>query len=503
MEPEGARIASEYMDAVNRHQPTARGQARRPRIRFADFRQIVRRFRPSNLLPVLASLATSQEGPPFSIQVLRTAPPWAIATAARESIIWGNEYRNAHVTSDDLRTIFNAHNNVDDVAGNDSVHSLLTRIAYEQFPYQESVFEEVSRTHALLVDGIGSIDAEVLGDDAWNRLLGAPLGQVVGATFFLHVAASQNAGWVDRSWLDRPGLEPLYNMWPRQVVDDRLDQLTSTFREFREAYESVPHPPAGAERYAFNPLTARPFVRMPDGRLLAPQPNLILRTASPGGLYYPGIAEFGEAFGRDLGRLAERYVGEQLSSLGTGVELYPEIRYGRPEKKSIDWFLVLPSAVIMFEVKSARFGLLERAGVQGFEVRAQELLNKALRQLGRTNDALDSANTAFSHIPPDRQRVGVIVTAEPHYLANSPWMRENLNRAPFPTIVASLRDVEHLCCLPLDGIEKQLVEIANDAERSTWNLGNALKDVPEEARNTVLDAAWEAYPWPEDPDESS
>jgi hypothetical protein len=68
---------------------------------------------------------------------------------------------------------------------------------------QESVFEEVARPHALLVEGVYSVAGlQVLADpDAWDRLLGAPLGQMVGATMFLQVAANQNGGWYDPDWL--------------------------------------------------------------------------------------------------------------------------------------------------------------------------------------------------------------------------------------------------------------------------------------------------------------
>ena len=491
------KAVSEYARIVARQRPYGHTPERRS-IRFAEFRQLVRRYRPSDLLPALGALALVGGEPPFSPQLLRNAPPWAIALAARESILWGNEYRREGVTADDLRVVFNAHNSIHegDVAPSTTgLLSMLTRLAYEQFPYQESIFEEVSRSHALLVDGIGEIDAEVLDEGAWHRLLGAPLGQIVGATFFLQVAATKNSGWFDHKWLDRDDLQPLYARWPRHVIEQRAEQLSSSFEDFRTAYESVPHPPIGYERYAYNPLVARPFVRMADGRLLAPQPRLVLRTVSPSGLYYRGIKEFGTPFARDLARLTERYVGEQLASIDDSIELHPEIVYGKPEQKSIDWFLVLPSVVIMFEVKSARSGLLDRAAVDGFESRAKILFDKAITQLERSSEALDNRLTAFAHIPPGLPRIGIIVTGEPYYLANSTWMRDLLKQVPFPTLTASLRGIEFLAGLPLHEVERQLVEIANDPERSTWNLGNAIEDAPEHRGNKLLQRAWDSYPW--------
>jgi hypothetical protein len=97
----------------------------------------------------------------------------------------------------------------------------------------------------------------------------------------------------------------------------------------------------------------------------------------------------------------------------------------------------------------------------------------------------------------DRPRVGVVVTGEPHYLANSAWMRELLRPAPFPTLVASLRDVEHLMALPIEEIAAQLVSIVSDPEKSTFNLSLAL-DLAKGIQNPVLEGAWNEYPWLDD-----
>lgn len=492
----------DYLGMVARSRPWRTGPGRRESIPFEEFRQIIRRYRPSDLLPALAELSLASGKPPYKGTSLSAVPPWATALAARESVLWGNEHRSAEVTGESLRVIINAHNDLyepDRSPDANSVLDIITRLVYEQFPYQQSIFEEVTRSHALMVEGATEIPVAVLDDAAWNRLLGAPLGQVVGATFFLQVAANSNNGWFDRAFLDRADLQPIYDRWPRNVIEERARQLSSTFDEFKAAYDAVPHPPAGYERYAYNPLTKRPFLRMRDGRLLAPQPRLILPTVTPGALYYRGMEEFGQAFSRDLGNLTEHYVGKLLRAIAPSPELHREVVYreGKEQKKSIDWFLVLPSAVIMFEVKSARFGLLERAAFGGYQDKVQTLLDRATKQLKRTSQALDAGNPLFAHIPSDRPRVGVIVTGEPFYLANSPWMRDRMaHEAPFPTLTASLRDIEFLSGLPLEEVERQLVNIANDPERSTWHLGNAL-DKASGGRSPVLQRAWDAYPWPE------
>ena len=467
-------------------------------VTFAEFRQVVRRFRPSALLPELARLSVLLEEVSHGDPLYRTSPPWAMALAVREAILYGNEHRIDALRDEDLRVLFNTHNDIheDDANPKDfDPLKLLVRVAYEQFPYQESLFEEVSRTHALMVEGADRVPGlQVLDDNAWDQLLGAPLGLMVGATFFLQVAANQNNGWYDPKWLDQPDFAPVLEHWPREVLELRAEQLSNTVEEFRADYQQAPKPEPGFERYAYNPLVARPFIKMSDGRLLAPQPRLILRTISPDGLYYRGMAAFDKPFGADMGRLTEQYVGRQLKLFGVHADIHPEVVYGKEQKRSVDWFAVLPNVVLMVESKSARFGLLERSASPGFEKSVTDRLNFAAGQLVRTSHALDADLPEFVHIPRDRKRIGIIVTSEPHYLVNSPWMRERILQPEFPTLVASLRDLEHVMSLPPETIEERLLDIVSDPDRSTWSLDTAL-GANVGARNPILDAAWESYPW--------
>ena len=471
------------------------GDPWRNSVTFTEFRQVVRRYRPSELLPALARLAAQNPYDRVDLDLARTIAPWGIALIARESTLWGNEHRHAPVDQEALRRVFNAYNDLHEdegERGDVSLLSLITPIVYDQFPYQESIYEEVCRTHALLVEGLPHVNTRVVTEQTWIDILGRPLDEMVAATFVLQVGANENNGWFNPGWLDQPNFAEVLKRWPRDLILARLDQLTFTREEFKDAYEAAPKPTDGRKRYTFNPLTARPFLRMPDGRRLAPQPRLILRTISPGSLYYTGIAHLHpKQFGGDLGLLTEHYVGRQLQTI-EAVQLHPEIKYGNPEKKSIDWFLVLPNVVVMFEVKSTRFGLLQRAA-EGHEDAITNVIGGALKQLIRSDSAIANNNPAFAHIPTDRPRIGIVVTAEPYYLANSNPARDLTDDPPFPTLVASLRDIEMLVTLTPDELEQHLTAIANDPERSTWQLGIALKGVKRGHRNPVLQHAWDTY----------
>jgi hypothetical protein len=75
-------------------------------------------------------------------------------------VLWSNEHRRGVVDADALFRIMNAHARiaeVDTTSDNIEILDVVTRIAYEQFPYQASQSAEVSRSHALLVDGLGEV----------------------------------------------------------------------------------------------------------------------------------------------------------------------------------------------------------------------------------------------------------------------------------------------------------------------------------------------------------
>lgn len=204
-------------------------------------------------------------------------------------ILFCNDHRDRDLTGEGLVRIFTGWSDLYEARDEHDMHPLtiLTRHAFEQFPYQESTFEEVSRSQALLVEGAREVACEVITEDSLNQMLGGPVGDVVGATFFLHVAALKNNGWFDPGFLDMPDLPKIYSLWPRATIEKRLRDLTLTVPQFQDDFHSVNTSPATQQRWAYDPLVAHPFIARAEGASLAPQPALILRTVTPGGLYYP------------------------------------------------------------------------------------------------------------------------------------------------------------------------------------------------------------------------
>jgi hypothetical protein len=90
--------------------------------------------------------------------------------------------------------------------------------------------------------------------------------------------------------------------------------------------------------------------------------------------------------------------------------------------------------------------------------------------------------------------VGVVVTAEPLYIINSPDWRQQLTPARIPTLFMSLRDLERMVLHDAVDLAPALKRIANDPELSTIQFTTALSKVlPEPAalRNPLLADATE------------
>lgn len=479
-----------------------------PSVPYAAFSQACRAFKPSELLPALARISAAQGEPPYSDAIKHRLPPWGLAAAARDSLLYGNEFRDK---SADVRAVERLMRtfNISGVPPESSLRrpdlfiALMTRFTYEQFPYQESMYEEVSRSHAMLIEGLEQVATEVVTQAAIAEMLGGiPLRQAVGATFLLQVGAFQNGGVYDPSWLDLEHFMPVLELYPRASIEVMAARLTTTPSGFREAFQAHSVGTAETARFDYNPLVATPFVDMGDGVPVAPAARLILRSVTPGSLYYAGIAKYGADFAKELGYLFEYYVGRQLKLIETA-EVHPEVSYGKGGGlRSVDWFVVLPGLVVLVEVKSRRLTAAAQAGDEGLLSVLSNTLGKARVQLTRTVEQLAEGNAAFAHIPTDRPMLALVITSEPFYTGAAYLMEHEVavisegSLADVPVAVASARELEWLVThgADVEGILLDLIATRGDGVVSLRHVGK--RDGTE---NPILSKAWESYPWPSPP----
>ncbi len=475
---------------------------------YREFNSFVRRFHQEALLIAVAErslrvplrLSTQNRNARTFLQT----PPWALAAVAKASILYGNPYRQALPRERDIVTACQMHENLAseelDHASLNSAFAILARTLYEQFPYQEHGLAELARPVAFFDDYTGRKPLEVISQQAMRQLLGAPTVTATEIVVMLAASAEHNGGYFDPAWLDQPQFSELLTVLPREEIVAVINSVfAQTMDEFRQenAAASQRTPLPHLDRYAFNPLTSRPFVRLSDGRLVAPVRHLIPRRLTPLELYYVGLARWRTAFTRDLGELHEDYVGRQFATL-PAVQVHPEIVYRerKQEAKSIDWFIVFDDLVLLIETKATRSPLAARAADVTVQEAYTRTLGDAFDQLGRTLDKIRAGAPEFAHIPTDRPFIGMVATLDPWYVANS-LGRAFLPTPALPTVVAPLRDVEQLVGIgqrrSVASILQQIVEAGD--ERQTWELGTALQHFHATGdRNPLLQEAFDRLP---------
>ena len=450
---------------------------------FTAVRQQVRRFRPSDLIPALAKVACEISDPgPDVLQRWRTLSPWGLAALARESVVRGNEFRNPRAVSDDdvreLHNWFNASYDPGPTGEKDRALGIMARHAYEQFPYQESDGQELARTWALLEYALPHAETLSLDSAALEGLVAGPLKEALRATWLLYGSTQAAEGRWAPTWWQSEAAEAVGSDVSAQSIVALAEDLTADVEALQANHATVEKPAPHLLRWDYNPLARYPLVTLADGQVIAPQPRLVVRRMSPGGLYYVGIDRVGPRFPEDLGRIVEQYVGLTLSGVeDTAIE--GEILYDKGQNRSIDWFWQYDDVLVLVEVKSMRATLGARTGSPDFAPTLAKRLNEAVNQLKSTAMLIDEGRREFRHLSRHACRIGLIVTAEPIYMGNASALRSYLASAPFPILVVSLRDLERLVAYSGDQIFDALPAIANDPELSTWLLSSALAAVLE------------------------
>ncbi|WP_181724069.1 hypothetical protein [Nocardia gipuzkoensis] len=475
-----------------------------PRNNYQEFIQACRAFKPSELIPALARLSASLGEPPYSNQVKRQLPPWGLAAAARESLLHGSEHRNEGVSDKALdnlmRKFFNSESKPHVKPGDPTfLLSLVTPILYEQFPWQESMYEEIARSHAMLLDGLGQVNTSVVTADSLAEILGGmSLSEGVGAAFVLQVGAQMNGGVFDPAWLSQSKFEDVLKVFPRSNIETLLKRLTATREEFKQDFTKNSLYERRLARYDYNPLVRTPFIEFDQSRPITPAPRLIMRTVTPGGLYYSGVSRYGNVFANDLGKLFEHYIGRNLRLI-EGAEVHPEIVYGKNQEKSVDWLVVMPDLVLLVECKLKRLALAARAGDPKLFEDLKDSLSKARGQLARTVENLASRRSEFGHIPTDRPMLGLIVSAEPIYSAAAYLLDHDTALIPggtlpdVPVAAASSREIEALVTHGAD-TQDVLLALMRDQNGGAISLRGVRAQI--DRKNPILEKAWRSYGFP-------
>ena len=462
-----------------------------------DYVARIRRYKPSSLIPIIAEVGAALSEPGSWLQAGTAAiNPWALADIARVSLVSGNEYRQS-ATRGDLSKCLSDYWLLDEPqAEQDAVMSFLFRKTLEQLGFSESRYHNLLRTAALFAQTTPPDDLTIIRPGWFEELFGCTLSQYVGVGFIVHSVASTHAGRFDEAWLEQEtAVQPILEKIPlslmTQVIEKNFTGDVSHFRKERIDFGANP-----LRRYTFNPLLDRPMVSGLTEERLVPVPSLIDKKISPLGIWYSGFFCWDEAFATEVGHLFERYVGRHLELIPKKT-LIQEIPYDGG-KRSVDWIVVMERAVLLVEVKSTRPTEPIRLGSPAMWEVLSTKLSKAYAQVEKASRCIGESHSAFSEVPPDLPRLGLIVTMERFPLVNTPEVRERIDAAStIPTIVCCSEELELLVTLRGEDIDSFLLEFLTRADPDGFDLHNELtkRNHDDFCRNTVMDAAWEAYDW--------
>ncbi|MBN2186340.1 MAG: hypothetical protein JW732_02690 [Dehalococcoidia bacterium] len=250
------------------------------------------------------------------------------------------------------------HNPVDDIEPSDpkeKLFSLMIRLAYLQFPFQEEMHYVLPRHLMLYL--YSKVNAPVLElDSEAYKHFGMRIQEylTIGLAFF---AASLEHSAFSRSFVEKTTVQSMQKYLTAEKVDRFLERTSADFSTFRDmCMQEIENYPEGGT-YRFNPLFDRPIIIRKDGRFCIPVPMLVLYVVTKG-LYYDFLELFrtdgGNTFAEWFGHAFEHYGGILLKQAFGKQNVYPEPVYGKASKRGPDWTVLQRNSAMVLEFRSGR-----------------------------------------------------------------------------------------------------------------------------------------------------
>jgi hypothetical protein len=467
-----------------------------------EYRQRIRKYAPSSLLPLIAATAARYRTPQEWLNSpYRIFTPWALADAARVSLSHGTDFLRAEAADKDLLRILDAYARFDDPFRRDkNLWAFLLRKSGEQLTWQTPDYQSLARTAAIFTQTAHTVPMECL-KSGWDiGLFGCPLQEYVGAAQLIWAGVFASAGRFDLAFYDTPDGQLIARVVGRdtltRVVDTHFAIDRDQFKaEDEKARERSARRDPQLRRFTYNPLSGRPLVTGIGPGYLCPVPQLAWAKATPWGVYFSGLDRYGDQFAHDLGNLFEQYIGRQLRLL-PDAQIIPEITYGSKanRRKTVDWIVVFSDLVLLVEVKSTIPTEPVRLGTADAAAEVVKKLSRAFEQIDITAQLIKDGQPELSCVPAGQPILGMAITLEPFHLANAPFLYDLLPSTQTSIAIADAAEVEDLVTLTDVSASQLLSERAADAERSTWSVHSAFQGHTR-SRNSILDEAWNSYPW--------
>lgn len=443
-----------------------------------------------------ARIAREDQSAPEAKQGLT---PWAVADVARTSLAWGG-FERPEADLNTLIRLCNRNVNLADegLGVDDRLGRHLARLFFEQFPGQRSMLADMSRS--LLLFGSAAEYPEGLQPSAmspgWFESVteGQSLEEYVEALFFIHMVTQSRDGQFSLEWLDGPAFEGLEEVISFESVRHTFNEyLSTTVKAFKEENRVHQDPvPSEQKKFAFNPLTDRPFITDVSENPLAPCVQAIAAKAFPPAIYHLARPKLSDAFANDLGAVFQHYTGRQLGVITGDRQVLPEVSYGprRNRVDSCDWFLDLPGVLLLIECKARQPIESLRTGGAEWLNSIEGSINRGIRQLNRSNQDISDISSVCVDIDSSKPRVGLVVTLEPFYLSQNWLVWEHLEEGDIPIGVVSIAELENLVLLTADELAQTLLREA--PARGQLMVPNPDPETLRNRVNPLLESTWDS-----------
>lgn len=273
---------------------------------------------------------------------------WEFEILAREIIMNGDRYSKRNLASwSDVAREINAIKYLENETWGlhskreDDVLYELVRIAHRQFPWQKGMTQPHMARYSRLYEHEGL-----------DQMIRAEYG--MSHAEILQLSVSLSGHFLNNFAIKLP-LRNEINEVPQEVSDNFLERFSSTIDELRVAYRE--HQSYNINwAYTFNPLRAKPIIRINESSAICPIPTFLLRRAT-NEIYFDLVrhqVEFARHFGPAVqGLIGE--IGRHADKLGR-FTIIPEARYGSKgaPKDTVDWIIMDNTGSLFVECKAAR-----------------------------------------------------------------------------------------------------------------------------------------------------
>ncbi|MGY2118677.1 hypothetical protein ACW9HR_32645 [Nocardia gipuzkoensis] len=476
------------------------------RVPYREFAQQVRRFHRDRLLDKLAEASARIQADWAHGRRLGSSPvqQFTLAAITRTALAESMTYRDDRpVTDRQLTRLCSLAIEVDqpDIPDhgilNDTVmRRLLARISYQQFGFHYDDLEDITRSLVLFVDHDPALTGMPTAAD-WEHALGVPLPNYVALVFAVFVRAGMRAGnFTHDDLVEHDALGALGGLdadTSRAVIDAHLSRGLRDLSDQAATGERGPGA-AGRQLWLSNPLLGRPMIRRPEG-YLAPITPYLIHKVTPLGLYFTGIEHFGNGFPQLVGESFEKLVGRHLRLLEPlGVIVHPETKYGRDNKLTCDYIVVLPQFVLLVEAKGMRSVETARLGDEAGLKTLADRVQKARNQIETTATLINDRVPELAHIPADRPMRGLVVTLEPIHLIDTLLFADLLQPTTVDTATASAHDFEQVLAtlLPLPDAVTRLLDALTAKPPTPPTLARVIDGLPRD-RNPISARLWDDW----------